>query len=47
MLMTLDILSIFKFYFDCNEALFYKSKINSYVVYVVKKGKSKKDSVHL
>ena len=37
MLMTLNVSSIFKCYLDCTEALFYKIKINSYGVYVVKK----------
>ena len=34
--MTLNFLSNFKFYFDSTEGLFYKSKINSHGVYVVK-----------
>ena len=34
--MKLSFLSISKFYFDCTQGLFYKSKINSNGVYVVK-----------
>ena len=37
MLTTLNILSDFKFKFDCNEELFYGIKINSGGVYVIKK----------
>ena len=37
MLMTSNVFSIFNFNFDCIEAKFYKIKINSYGVYVVKK----------
>ena len=44
--MTLNILSSTKFNFDCIEALFYKSKINNYSVYVVKKETRKEYSVH-
>ena len=39
MRMTLNVLSMFKFNFDCIEALFYKSKINSHGVYFTKKKK--------
>ena len=35
--MTLNFLSNFKFYFDSTERIFYKSKINSHIVYVFKK----------
>ena len=34
--MTLNFLSHFKFYFDCTEGIFFKSKINSHNIYVVK-----------
>ena len=37
MLMALNVSSIFKFNFDCIQALFYKSKKNIYRVYIVKK----------
>ena len=37
MLMILDIFSIFRFNFDCTEALFYNIKIYSSGVYVAKK----------
>ena len=37
MIMALNVRSILKFYVDCTEAPFYKSKINRYGVYVVKK----------
>ena len=33
--MALDVYSIFKFNFNCTEALFYRSKINSYDAYSV------------
>ena len=36
MIMILNFLSNFKFYFDCNEGLFYKSKINSQGIYVIR-----------
>ena len=45
MLITWNIFSTFKFNFDCNEALFYKSKIYSYGVYVSKKEKRKEHFV--
>ena len=35
--MTLNVFSNFKFNFDYTEALFYKSKINSHGVYIIKK----------
>ena len=35
-IMTLNVFSNFKFNFNCNEALFYKSKINSHGVYLTK-----------
>ena len=37
MIMALELFQIFKFNFDCTEALFYNSKINSHGVYVAKK----------
>ena len=37
MLMTLDVFPIFKFNFNCTDALFDKSKINIHGVYVIKK----------
>ena len=37
MIMALNVLLIFKFNFDCTEALFYKSKMNSPGVYFAKK----------
>ena len=41
MLITLNVLSIFRFNFDCTVALFYKSKINIYGVYAARKEKRK------
>ena len=40
-LMIFNIFSIFKFNFYCTESIFYKSKLNSYGVYVVKEEKRK------
>ena len=37
MLMTLNIFSILKFYYDSNKALFYKVKINSHGIHVINK----------
>ena len=37
MLMKLDVFSNFKFNFNCTNALFYKGRINSDGVYVIKK----------
>ena len=37
MLMTLNVLLSLKFNYDCNEALFYKCKMNSRGVYVIMK----------
>ena len=37
MLVALNVFSIFKFYFDYNEGIFNKSKINIYGVYNFKK----------
>ena len=42
MLMTLNIFSNLNFNFDCSEALFYKSKINSHGVYIINKKKGRK-----
>ena len=36
MFMSLSVISIFNFYFNCTEGVFYKSKINGYGIYVVK-----------
>ena len=47
MLMILNGFSNFKFNFNCNEALFLKSKINSYGVYFIKEETSKEDFVDL
>ena len=44
MLITLNVFSGFKFDFNCTDALFYKSKINSHGVYVTKKKQGSKFS---
>ena len=44
MIMALNVISIFKFKYDCTEVIFYISKINSHGVYVVKKEKIRKVS---
>ena len=44
--MTFNAFSIFNFNFDCMESLFYKSKINIYGVYAVKKETRKEDFVY-
>ena len=46
MLMTLNAYSVFRFNFDCIGALLYRSKINIYGVYVVKKETMKDNFIH-
>ena len=42
----IETFSIFKLNFDCTKAIFYKSKINSYGIYVPKKETRKEDFIH-
>ena len=46
-LMSLNVFSIFKFYFDWTDIIYYKRKINSDGVYVVKKETREEDFVQV